>query len=106
MASPRATWYSKFEVQLPGVTGDAIKILNFRGAMISDADWAAACAAGAAEVAARPAAAAAAEAALYQRVDVPRISLPDGHSIPAIGLGTWKAERGAVREAVHCALQV
>lgn len=42
----------------------------------------------------------------YCRVDaMPFFTLRDGHRIPAIGLGTWKAERGKVRQAVHLALQ-
>ena len=57
------------------------------------------------ELAARPAALDAAQRALYRHVDVPRIPLRDGTAIPAIGLGTWKAEKGQVKEAVRIALQ-
>jgi len=36
---------------------------------------------------------------------MPHFTLRNGHRMPAVGLGTWKAERGQVRAAVHFALQ-
>lgn len=57
------------------------------------------------ELEARPAATAAARRALYAKIDVPCFKLRDGHTIPAVGLGTWKAGPGEVRTAVHISLQ-
>lgn len=96
-------WYETFRA--PG-SGGAVTVLDFRARQLSEADWAAALAAEQREAAARPAALRAAEQAKYAVVDVPHATLLDGHRIPLIGLGTWKADKGQVREAVHCALQV
>ena len=57
------------------------------------------------EIAARPSASAAAAAALYSRPPVPYYTLRDGTRMPAVGLGTWKASPGEVRQAVSLALQ-
>jgi hypothetical protein len=110
MATQGQSWWSKYEladlVTTEGQPG-SVRTLSFAGcdeATLAP-DAAAIEAAQQRELAARPAATAAARRALYQRVDVPRFRLNDGHSIPDIGLGTWKAAPGEVRSAVHIALQ-
>ena len=41
----------------------------------------------------------------YKVADIPMLELRDGNSIPAVGLGTWKAEKGQVRDAVYHAIK-
>lgn len=101
MAQPvpqEAPWWAKYEA--PGASSAGVRMLSFAGpaaaaAVATDAPSVAA--AEAREQAARPAASVAAQRALYKQVDVPRITLRDGHTIPAVGLGTWKATPGEVR---------
>jgi hypothetical protein len=60
-------------------------------------DWAAAQAVEARELALRPEALRQAQRAKYRHVEaMPYFTLRDGNRIPAVGLGTWKAERGEV----------
>ena len=73
-------WYAKYQVPRGATGSNGVMVLNFAGSS-------------------------AAQRALYARVDVPRFRLGDGTHMPAIGLGTWKAAPGEVRQAVHVALQ-
>jgi len=41
----------------------------------------------------------------YKKVDIPVMPLKDGTSIPAVGLGTWNAEKGQVRDVVYEAIK-
>lgn len=103
-------WYDKYKVDagIPATSSSA-KITLFDFSAITEVppgDWEAAQAAERREIAARPAALLAAERALYRKIEnMPHFTLRDGHKIPAVGLGTWKADRGQVRSAVHVALQ-
>jgi hypothetical protein len=116
MAAPAAdaTWAAKYRVHAglapPPGGAASLTVYDFSAAAaagaLAPADLAAVAAAEAAELAARPAALAAAAAALWAAPPaVPRLPLRDGTTIPAVGLGTWKAERGQVRAAVYAALR-
>lgn len=102
-------WYDKYRVDYgPSVSQAGCKITVFDFGSVKQVppeDWAAAQAAERRELAARPEALRKAEAAKYRRVIMPHFTLRDGHRIPAVGLGTWKADKGQVRAAVHLALQ-
>jgi len=41
----------------------------------------------------------------FKSVHVPYATLQSGYNIPLVGLGTWKAEKGQVRDAVYSALK-
>ncbi|KAI8106531.1 hypothetical protein M9435_001074 [Picochlorum sp. BPE23] len=41
----------------------------------------------------------------FQVVNVPCAKLSSGYEIPLVGIGTWKAEKGEVRDAVYSALK-
>ena len=83
-----------------------LKVLDFSTCkVVPGHDWQCAQAAERRELAARPAAQAAAARLKYAQVSVPRARLNDGHELPLVGLGTWKAEGGQVRQAVYEALQ-
>jgi hypothetical protein len=116
MAAPAAdaTWAAKYRVHAglapPPGGAASLTVYDFSAAAaagaLAPADLAAVAAAEAAELAARPATVAAATAAIWAASpEVPRLPLRDGTTIPAIGLGTWKAERGQVRAAVYAALR-
>ncbi|KAL4858530.1 Aldo-keto reductase family 4 member C10 [Chlorella vulgaris] len=105
MAAPQP-WWNKYEVQADPrnpQSSTAVKLFSLAGRNDADlaVDAAAVAAAEQRELAARPEATAAAQRALYARVQVPSFTLRDGHTIPAVGLGTWKAAPGEV----HTALQ-
>ena len=102
MAAPQPPWWAKYE----GAGSDGVRLLSFAG-RDADArgDAEAVAAAEARDAEARPGALRAARQALYAHVDVPSFPLRDGTRIPAVGLGTWKAGPGEVRQAVHVALQ-
>ena len=100
MAQP---WFAKYEVATP--EGPAVRLFSFAGSNPAGAEASAVAAAAQSELAARPAATAAARRALYAPAEVPHFELRDGSRLPAVGLGTWKAAPGEVRQAVHLALQ-
>jgi alcohol dehydrogenase (NADP+) len=108
-SSPREPWYAKYSVSVPGVTDlDAPRVAVFDFSRVSELpadDWAAVLAVESRGLAATPEDIERAERSKYRQVEVPRITLRDGNSLPLLGLGTWKAERGAVKAAVHTALQ-
>lgn len=104
MAAPQP-WWNKYEVQADPQnpqSSSTVKLFSVAGRNDADlaVDAAAVAAAEQRELAARPEATAAAQRALYARVQVPSFTLRDGHTIPAVGLGTWKAAPGEVRAAV------
>jgi hypothetical protein len=105
-SSPPA-WYEKYKIDYgQGVLPPNVTVFDFSSVKsIPPDEWAAIQEAERRELAARPKALAEAERALYKRVNMPLIPLRDGTRIPAVGLGTWKAERGQVKAAVHVALQ-
>lgn len=100
-------WYEKYRVpQQDASSSSKLTVLDFSKVKeIPPEDWAAAQAAEAQELNARPSAILAAERARYHQVDIPFQVLRDGNRIPLVGLGTWKAEKGQVKDAVHIALQ-
>ena len=109
-ASPSQEWSDKYKVDTSNVSGSgAGKLTYFDFGDVKEipaADWSAAQEVERRQRAARPAALLAAEKALYHSIkNMPQIALRDGTKLPAIGLGTWKAERGQVRAAVHVALK-
>jgi alcohol dehydrogenase (NADP+) len=103
----QSQWYDKYKVDCSAQGAPNLMFLDFSGVKeISAEDWAAAQEIERRELAARPAALLKAQKALYRRVEnMPMITLRDGTTMPAVGLGTWKAEKGQVRAAVHIALQ-
>ena len=100
MAQP---WFAAYEVATPESPG--VRLFSFAGSNPVGAEAAAVAAAAHSELAARPADTAAARRALYAPAAVPHFDLLDGSRLPAVGLGTWKAAPGEVRQAVHLALQ-
>jgi hypothetical protein len=105
MSSPGASpgpWYASYKV----CSGENTLLLDFSGTCkVAAEHWEAVLAAEAREQAARPTALLEAERAKYQRVGMPSFTLNSGYKLPAVGLGTWKADKGQVRQAVHVALQ-
>lgn len=81
-------WFDKYIThQYRSPSGGSLTCLNFAAIKtIPEDDWVAVQAAEARELAARPAALAAAARSKYERVEVPRAPLNDGHSIPLVGL--------------------
>ena len=113
-SSPAAPppWYDKYKIDISAAAPEAaasgkLVVLDFTSVgEVPPNDWAAVLAAERAELAARPEALRQAERDKYRRVaNMPHYTLRDGTRMPAVGLGTWKAERGEVRAAVHIALQ-
>jgi alcohol dehydrogenase (NADP+) len=106
-ASNQSQWYDKYKVDCSAQGAPNLMFFDFGGVKeISAEDWAAAQEIERRELAARPAALLEAHKALYRRVEnMPMITLRDETTMPAVGLGTWKAEKGQVRAAVHIALQ-
>ncbi|RMZ56070.1 hypothetical protein APUTEX25_004494, partial [Auxenochlorella protothecoides] len=102
----KSPWIESYRIDLPGCRGSRTTVLDFVASPGTPRDLPAqAQAAEVRELAARKQARRDATKALYARVDVPRATLASGGSIPLVGLGTWKAERGQVRSAVHAALK-
>jgi diketogulonate reductase-like aldo/keto reductase len=101
-------WWHKYrvpELEAAPESGN-LYVLDFSKTKdISPEDLKAAKASAAREAAARPQALLAAERARYHHANVPYHTLKDGNRIPMVGLGTWKAEKGQVRTAVHAALR-
>lgn len=103
---PQQRWFDKYVTQqVQGFKGNFTQ-LNFAAVKSVPAqDWDAAQAAEQQEAAVRSAAMAQATQSMYTQVEVPRARLNDGNTIPLVGLGTWKADKGQVRQAVRDALQ-
>jgi diketogulonate reductase-like aldo/keto reductase len=103
----QSQWYDKYKVDCSAQGAPNLTFFDFGGVKeISAEEWAAAQEIERREIAERPAAILKAQKALYNRVEnMPMINLRDGTTMPAVGLGTWKAEKGQVRAAVHIALQ-
>lgn len=98
-------WFDKYVTAQHHASGGSLSQLSFAAVKaVPPSDWQAAQAAEQREAAARPGAAAAAVRARYARFAVPTARLNDGHTIPLVGLGTWKAAKGEVRQAVYEAL--
>lgn len=106
---PQPAWYDKYRVPTgleDRQDGGKVVFYDFSSLTeVSPEEWEAVLEAERRELAARPEALQKAERAKYQHVDMPMYTLRDGTRMPAVGLGTWKAERGEVRAAVHVALQ-
>jgi len=106
---PSPAWYDKYRVdygdtKTPGK--GKISVFDFGSVRdIPPEDWEAVLEAESRELAARPEALRRAEQAKYKRINMPHYTLRDGTRLPAVGLGTWKADKGQVRAAVHVALQ-
>ncbi|KDD76806.1 aldo-keto reductase, partial [Helicosporidium sp. ATCC 50920] len=99
-------WVSAHCIYADRGSRGSLRVLNFGASSTpSENDWHSALAAETRELEARRAATRLAESSQYRSVNVPRAPLRDGHSIPLVGLGTWKADRGQVRSAVHAALR-
>lgn len=104
--SPDPHWVRAHCVHSSVGSRGRLRVLDFgSSAPLSEGDWDQVEAAESRELGARRSAIAAAQASQYRKVDVPCATLSNGHRLPLVGLGTWKAERGQVRSAVHTALK-
>lgn len=120
-ASKRSTetaWYDKYRIRdsildTYGKKNDessekssALKVYSFSAHNIEPAHWKLVQTIEHNDDKARTHALSHAQKSKYRHIDnMPFFTLNNGSTLPAIGLGTWKAERGQVRSAVHIALQ-
>lgn len=100
------SWIDAHHVEDKKCGSGRIKVLDFRASAGAPATVPPpALEAESRELGARSEALITAQRALYSDSPVPSVVLPSGHRMPLVGLGTWKAERGQVRAAVHAALR-
>lgn len=102
----KSPWFAEYNVDLPACGSGRIHVLDFgdTAGALGDLPQAAKTAE-IRELENRPDALIGSFRSLYRRVQVPKAQLSSGASIPLVGLGTWKADRGQVRSAVHAALK-
>lgn len=102
----KSPWYEEYNIDLPSCRSGRIHVLDFGDSAGALRDLPqAAKTAEVRELEERPETLIGSYRSLYRRVPVPKAQLSSGTSIPLVGLGTWKAERGQVRSAVHAALK-